>query len=89
MNYSDRLKGRVLEFGGCPECLGNDGFLNLGSAQWFKCDRHRLAWCAGSNILSSWRDENETNWKKNLEFLTRNGYRTINNPIFFETNDEL
>lgn len=46
-------------FGLCPECGGNDGYLNIGPNHWFICDEHNVAWCAGSNLFSGWQDESE------------------------------
>jgi hypothetical protein len=56
-------------FGRCPICGGNDGYLNVGRDHWFKCDRHRMRWCAGSNLLSSWRYETPKDWERNRALL--------------------
>ena len=61
-------------FGGCPYCGGNDGYLNVERGHWFMCDRHKTKWCAGSNLFSGWRDENEEVWRLNrfrlAEYMT-------------------
>ena len=54
-------------FGGCPVCGGNDGYLNIHREHWFSCSKHRFRWCWGSNLISTWRLENENDWKKNWE----------------------
>ena len=56
-------------FGGCPRCRQNDGYLNIGRDHWFRCDRHRVKWLEGSNLFSSWRDENAAIWVGNAALL--------------------
>lgn len=55
-------------FGGCPACGKNNGYLNIGRSHWFVCDDHRVLWCAGANLFSSWQDatqaEQEANYKR-------------------------
>lgn len=46
-------------FGTCPECGDNDGYRNAGKSHWFLCHEHRVRWCVGSNLFSSWRHETE------------------------------
>ena len=57
-------------FGGCPECGGNDGYLNIGSSHWFYCDRHRVKWWVGADLFSGWRDEAKAKWGENARFLS-------------------
>ena len=61
-------------FGGCPHCGQNDGYLNDGRDHWFRCDRHKVKWWVGSNLFSSWRDEDEETWRLNrfrlAEYMT-------------------
>ena len=52
-------------FGGCPHCGDQDGFLNDGPDHWFVCDRHKTKWYVGSNLFSSWQDEDEETRKHN------------------------
>ena len=54
-------------FGGCPHCRTDDGCFNIESTHFLVCDRHRVKWCIGSNLFSSWRDETEDDWQKNFE----------------------
>ena len=46
-------------FGVCPQCRRNDGYANVGPSHWFFCKKHRVMWCVGSNLFSSWKDETE------------------------------
>lgn len=57
-------------FGGCPECGGNDGYLNIGRGHWFICHEHKTAWHIGSNLFSSWKEESEEEWKRNAELIS-------------------
>lgn len=62
-------------FGRCPECGGNDGFLNIGRNHVFMCNKHKLAWIVGSNWFRCWRNETEEDWKKNKAILSE--YRKV------------
>lgn len=44
-------------FGACPVCEQSDGYMNVGRHHYFVCHTHRKKWCAGSNLLSGWREE--------------------------------
>lgn len=61
--------------GVCPECGKNDGYLNIGRDHWFYCRKHRVKWCIGSNLFSSWRRETREEWEENAKRLE--GYREI------------
>lgn len=56
-------------FGLCPECGGEDGYMNVGPCHWDVCDEHRVKWCIGSNVFSSWEDEPEVLHRENAEKL--------------------
>jgi hypothetical protein len=56
-------------FGGCPECGNTGGFLNVGRDHWYVCHEHKFRWSPGSNLLDSWRHEDESIWAKNREIL--------------------
>ena len=58
-------------FGCCPICHKEPIVLNLGSDHWAMCVRHRVIWCLGSNLFSSWHKENQTIWDKNKKRLER------------------
>lgn len=61
--------------GGCPVCGGNDGFVNVGRAHWFMCDKHKTKWCVGDNWFRCWRFETEEIWRENARLLS--AYRTV------------
>ena len=44
-------------WGGCPQCGGNDGYVNVYKRHWFVCDAHKTMWCIGDNLFSSCRHE--------------------------------
>ena len=52
-------------FGGCTHCGQNDGYVNSGPDHWFVYNRHKTKWRVGSNLFSSWRDEDEEAAKRN------------------------
>jgi len=54
-------------FGMCPICRKNDGYVNVGSSHWFICEEHRVRWCIGANVFSSWRDETESEQRRHCE----------------------
>jgi hypothetical protein len=62
-------------FGGCPECGGNDGYLNIRSTHICVCDAHLTCWQIGANLFSCWHEENEAIWAKNEAKL--NAYRVV------------
>lgn len=80
---SPELEGMVVEvpveeptpFGSCPECGKSDAYRNIHRLHFFYCDEHRLTWCVGSNLMSSWREESEEDWRSAWEHLK--GYRTV------------
>jgi hypothetical protein len=62
-------------FGGCPECGGDDGYLNYRRNHYFICKAHKTSWHIGSNLFSDWRYETEDDWKRNAELL--DGFREV------------
>jgi hypothetical protein len=58
-------KGERSDFGNCPVCGKNPACRNIGRDHYFYCDEHKIAWCVGSNLFSSWRDESEDDWQHN------------------------
>ena len=59
----------IQHFGACPFCHEQSYYLNLRSDHWFVCDQHKLAWCVGSNLFSSWKYETEEDWEHNQKKL--------------------
>jgi len=49
----------------CPECRRHDGYLNIGRAHWFVCHTHRVKWCVGDNLFSTWKFQTEAHWQQN------------------------
>jgi hypothetical protein len=66
---NERPVNRQHYFGACPECGDTNGYLNVGRSHWFVCDIHRTRWCAGSNLFSSWLDEDDEVWAANVKLL--------------------
>jgi hypothetical protein len=46
-------------FGLCPHCHKTNGYINVSRSHWFLCDEHKVKWCVGCNLFSSWREESE------------------------------
>jgi hypothetical protein len=44
-------------------------YLNIGAGHWFFCDVHKIKWCVGYNLLSSWLNETEEDWERNSRKL--------------------
>jgi hypothetical protein len=57
-------------FGGCPKCGCDDGYLNVGSCHWMVCEEHKMTWCVGANLFSSWRKQSEKVWEENARRLS-------------------
>lgn len=71
-------------FGGCPECGKCDGYYNVRSDHWHFCHTHRTKWNVAANMFSSWRQETERDWERNVSEFE--GYRQVD-PVY--TADEL
>jgi hypothetical protein len=56
-------------FGSCPVCGTSGCYLNLGRTHVFYCEEHKIGWIVGSNLFSSWREETEEDWQRNLAKL--------------------
>jgi hypothetical protein len=56
-------------FGNCPVCGTSGCYLNLGRTHVFYCEDHKIGWVVGSNLFSSWREETEEDWQRNLAKL--------------------
>jgi hypothetical protein len=77
-------------FGGCPECLKTDGYLNVQRDHFFVCHEHRVFWYVGSNLFSSYETETRQQWDRNAAVL--GGYREVEaarNPPEWYANDGL
>ena len=64
------------EWGGCPKCHRNDGYLNTNRRDhFFICHRHKVKWCIGSNLFSAWRDMSDQ--ELTLQHMKLAGYREV------------
>lgn len=53
------------------ECENDVYYLNIGRHHFWVCDNCQKYLYFGSNLLSSWRDENKEIWKRNKARLSR------------------
>jgi hypothetical protein len=63
------------QFGSCPACGSAGQYGNVYKTHFFYCDEHRLTWSPGSNLMSSWRDEEPEDWRATWEQVRP--YRTV------------
>jgi len=75
MTGQEPVKNTEHYFGGCPECGGQSGYLNVGGNHWAVCDAHKVKWPIGYNLFSDWHDETEDVWAGNAATLA--GYRLV------------
>jgi hypothetical protein len=64
-------------FGACPECGYNDGYTNVGRSHWFFCRKHKVCWCVGANLFSSWRHETEEEQRAIFDRIGIDNFREI------------
>lgn len=62
-------------FGSCPVCGEPGVWLNIGATHWLVCHAHKVRWCVGMNLFSSWREETEAEWQANRERIK--SYRDV------------
>ena len=53
----------------CPICSRHDGFINIGRGHWMVCHKHKKKWFIGSNLFSSWENEDEEIWRENHKII--------------------
>ncbi len=73
-------------FGGCPECGGTDGYMNVERVHFFVCDKHKTKWRIGENLFSSWHEETEADWQANAKRLA--SYREVKPMLWEPTSEE-
>lgn len=56
-------------FGVCPICKKSNGYVNIHQSHWSYCKEHKICWCIGYNLFSSWHNENESIWLSNAKML--------------------
>jgi hypothetical protein len=64
-------------FGVCPVCRKCNGYINIGRSHWFYCKEHRVTWCAGSNLFSSWRHQTEEEQRRIYDQLGFDAFQQI------------
>jgi hypothetical protein len=69
--------GLMNQFGLCPFCFEQDSCANMGSEHWFYCKTHKVKWCPGTNLLSSWKRETEDQQRKAWEALGMEGFKEV------------
>jgi hypothetical protein len=74
------------EFGLCPICHRIDGYANAGRSQHFYCKEHKMSWCLGSNILSSWRKQTEEEQRKIWNEIGLDEFEDVQ-PYFYTRGD--
>ncbi len=70
-------RNAIAYFGGCPDCGDCDGYVNIGRSHWFLCDKHKVTWCVGSNLFSSWQHQTEDEQRKIYDQIGMGEYREI------------
>jgi hypothetical protein len=65
------------QFGLCPTCHKTNGYINVGSNHWFRCDEHKMKWCTCANIFSSWREETEEQQRERYYGLGIDTYKMV------------
>lgn len=53
-------------FGSCGRC----GYLNVGRNHWGVCTKNKTFWAIGSNLFSSWKEQTEEEWERNIKELS-------------------
>jgi hypothetical protein len=64
-------------WGECPVCGTSEGHLNVGRSHWFYCKEHKVKWCIGWNLFSTWRDQTEEEQRKIYDEVGMGGFRRI------------
>jgi len=64
-------------FGVCPFCHKNDGHINVGRSHWFLFHQHKVKWCVGANLLSSWRGQTQDEQRAIYNRLGVGTYREL------------
>jgi hypothetical protein len=72
-------------FGVCPTCHKNDGYINIGTEQWFICEAHKVMWCIGSDVFSGWMSETEVEQRALREKLGIREYKLLEDEVLFPT----
>jgi len=57
------------DFGGCPVCGQGEEYVNVEREHFFICRDHKVFWNVGSNLFSSWKEQDEAHWRDNAALL--------------------
>lgn len=55
----------------CPRCGQSSMYLNYYKTHWGICHKCGIRWPIGSNVFSSWRNENREQWEHNAKILLK------------------
>jgi hypothetical protein len=64
-------------WGSCPECHGNNGYINNGNNHWFLCNEHKTKWCIGANLFSSCMSETLEQQRAEQEKIGFDSYTAV------------
>jgi hypothetical protein len=64
-------------WGCCPTCHQYDGYINIGRGHWFYCGEHKIRWCTGSNLFSTWQNETDEEQRERYDALDFGNYTTV------------
>ena len=67
-------------FGVCPICHKTDGYVNVGRTHVFYCKEHKVSWCAGANLFSTWRYETEEEQREAWDKIGLDAFERIDKP---------
>ena len=76
-------------WGRCPDCTETDPenmYCNVGRGHWMYCNKHRTCWFIGANLMSSWRDETEDDWRRNWERIADYRELTLDDVLYSPAN---
>jgi hypothetical protein len=64
-------------FGVCPVCGRAEGPINIGRSHWLYCKRHKVKWCLGFDIFSSWKDETDEHQRANWDAIGLDSFQRV------------
>lgn len=68
---TQQIESRAIDELICPHCDKDCSYLNIGRNHWGFCEGCKLKWHFGSNLFSSWREQNPPEWQENAAFLDK------------------
>jgi hypothetical protein len=82
------VRGEREYFGVCPQCHKNDGFINVGKSHWFFCKDHKVRWCVGVNLFSSWKDQTEEDQRKIYDEVDFSSFEDVESHKTYDIEQE-